>query len=666
LLDIVTASYYTDSGEEYQYGNNPAKTEPVLKITGKVSTARDLVLDRHGNTTVGLMVIGAGAVSKGGSELSDLLGRKVLKFAHIATGIDSECVEDIIKMQEDAAVFACTREYLLQNSLPPQEKNVLTLELERQVENIVYNSVTEEIVDGGCSWEDLRKAREALYIIKKSVWNDDAKSAFIIVAHSLLNLFITAAFPIETLEKAVESGNLMAGVRSPALRIRELWNLADKAGAVKYHCTYVADILERLYKFGLSDCSKYFALKRLIESSRGRKIAVVVPKAYYVDILDEDETIHRKGINIITANRFDNSVRYDEIIVVGDFGGKRFDPLKCRAASNIIVLLYDCETHWFKHKKNKAKIFEKKLNFKLGIASDDIFNQGELEDDNAEIESMDAFVAAETDLEQYINNISAFDIRKYVAGDSGSMGNAFTSEVWAIGRFVSGEKILFTKYYNAVVFDSAKRTVSETDAECLSVGDQILFVKRDGYTRNMVDYVYENLQETSRLNADVLDATEKATYWKEVLREYKITHNLSYRDIAKRLQKFGSSLQEVTVRQWLIEESHIVGPRDEATLRQIAEMTQDSYILGDTHSYFEACRVVRRQRKEILELIGKAITDKLSGHKPPGGSVLEIVYDNVENLSEILELDAITLLKEPANVPINLINKPITDWEVTS
>lgn len=108
-----------------------------------------------------------------------------------------------------------------------------------------------------------------------------------------------------------------------------------------------------------------------------------------------------------------------------------------------------------------------------------------------------------------------------------------------------------------------------------------------------------------------------------------------------------------------------MGPRDEITLRHIAQLTQDPYLLNDTHSYFEACRIVRRQRKEILELIGKAILDKLRGHKPPIGSILEIVYDNVENLSEILELATLNLLEEPVTVSANLINKPITDWEVT-
>lgn len=659
LLDIVTVSYFSDSGEEYQYGSNPAKTEPVLKITGKVSTARDLVLDKRGNKTVGLMVIGADAASKGGSELTDLLGRKSLKFAHIAAGIDSECAEGIIESQEDASVFACTKEFLLQNSWPPQVKNTLTVELDRQIENILNNSVTTKVVDGGCSWEDLRKAREALYAIKKSEWNDTDKNNFLITSHSLLNLFSTAVFPIEVLEKAVKYGKLIAGISSPALRIRELWNLADNSEFVKYQCTYVTDVLEHLYQSGFKECPKQDVLKRHLDSSVGRKIAVIVPKAYYIHILADDETLNRKDVTIVTANRFDNSDRYDEVIVVGDFSGKRFDPLKCRAAADITVLLYESETYRFKHKERKAIILENKLNSKLGVLDDVDSKDGIAED-----EDMDAFTEEAVDLEQYIGKISSFDIGKFATRVTGFAGNTLTSEVYGIGRFMSGEQILFSKYYKAVVFDSAKATVIETDVDDLTVGDQLVFAKRDDYTRNMVDYIYESLQTAGRLSPEVLDATEKSVYWKEALREYKDNHGFSYRDISRELQKLGSSLQEVTVRQWLIEESYIVGPRDEITLRQIAILTQDSFLIGDTHGYFEACRIVRRQRKEILELIGKAITDKLSGHKPPKGGVLEVVYDNVESLSETLELDGISLLEEPVTVPINIINKPITDWEV--
>jgi hypothetical protein len=660
LLDIVTAAYYTDSGEEYQYGNNPAKTEPVLKITERISTARDLVLEKTGNKVIGLMVIGSDAISKGKFELVDLFGRKSLKFAHVAFPIDSECTKEIIDIWEGAALFACTKEFLLQNSLPLQEINGLTLNLERQVRNIINSVITSEIIDGGCSWEDLHKAKEALYTIKKSQWNEYEKNEFMITAYSLINLFITAVFPIKTMEKVVKSGKLRMGITSPVLRIQRLWELADRAKSVDYHCAYVADFLERLYKSMYYNCLKSNALKRHLESLKDEKIAIVVPKAYYADILHEDGLYQNEGITIINANSFNNVLRYDKVIAIGDFKGKRFDPLTCKAAADIIVLLYECETYRFKYRKSEAQKFEKKLNVRTGIDVSD--NKFDIRKNNLEFGGIEEIFQAELDLEQYINNISLFDIRKYAVEKTSTGENTSTSEIYAVGRFISGEQILFSKYYTAVIYNPVSGKVVEVGVEDLSPGDLLVFAKRDDYTRNMVDYIYESLQTTGRLSADVLEATEKAAYWKEVLRKYKNKYNLSYRDIAKGLQKFGSTLQEVSIRQWLIEESHIVGPRDEVTLRQVAELTKDDYLLNNTESIFEACRIVRRQRKEILELIGKAITDKLSGYKPPLGSVLQVVYDNVENLSETLELETITLLEEPVTVSINLTNKPLTEW----
>lgn len=666
LLNIVTASYYSDSGEEYQYGSNPAKSEPVLKITGNISTARDIVLDKSGNKTVGLMVIGSDALANGISELTDLLGRKSLRFAHASIEMDAGIAKDIVKSQEDASLFACTKKFLNQNPLSPQEDNPLTSELNRQIRNIVNNVITVIDVDGGCSWDDFKKVREDLYSIKKSEWNDEKKNHFIISAYSLLNLFTTAIFSMKALEGAINSGRLNIGITSPAARISELWDLADFSGSVEDSCAFVADTLECFYQSLLLQSPKYEALNKYIDTHSGQKVAVVVPKAYYADILNGDEQLNRSHVDIVTANRFDRTANYEKVIVVGDFNGKRFDPLKCRAAEDIIVILYECETHLFRHKKRQVGSYEQKLNSRLGLSDNDTSERNtDITEWSAEDEEIDTFAEGALDLERYINSISTFDIGRFAVRYSGSVENAPTSEVFAIGRFTSGEQILFTKYYNAVVFDSAHGSVIETDVEKLTADDLLVFAKRDDYTRNMVDYIYESLQSTGRLNKEVVDATEKASYWKEALREYKNNKGFSYRDITMELRKLGSSLQEASIRQWLIAESHIVGPRDEKTLRQIAELTGDPYLLSDTSSYYEAFRIVRWQRKEILGLIGKAITDKLSGHTPPAGGILEVVYDNVQNLSEMLELESVSLLDEPIAVSINLINKPIAETEVS-
>ena len=668
LLDVVTASYYTDS-EEYQYGSNPAKTEPVLKVTGKISTARSLVLNKHGNQTVGLMVIGSNAAAKGGSELTDLLGRKSLKFAHIATDVDFEGAEAFVEAQSDAAVFACTKEFLLNNSLPVQEQNPLTIKLDRQIDNILNNTVTAVTVYGGCSWEEMRKAREALYAIKRSDLSEDAKNEFLKSAHSLLNLLSTAVFPLRALENVISQNRLNAGVVSPKIRIAELLKMSEMSGSMRSNCIYVCDVIERFYSALLDQCPKYDALIEHLTLRKHGRLAIIVPKTYYsvalFGTLSADEWLLRSGTTIVTANQFDANTVYDEIIVVGDIIGKRFNPLKCRAAEEITVFLYECELRMFQYKKKKAKKLEKMLNIRGLIANDELEEELDAGEKIADRDNLDSFVEGEADLERYIDSISVFDIRKFAAGVSAFAGNAPKSEVYAVGRFTGGEQILFSKYYTAVIFDSAQGVVTETEPDKLVVGDVLIFAKRDDYTRNMVDYIYEGLLSNKKLSKEVTDATEKALYWKETLRRYKNMNGLSYRDIASRMGKLGSTLQEVSIRQWLIEESHIVGPRDEKTLEQVAELTGDPYLLKDTRTFFEACRIVRRQRKEILGLIGKAITDKLGGNMPPKGSLLETVYENVESLSESLELESITMFDEPIAVPINLINKPLTDAEVS-
>ncbi|MDX9810438.1 MAG: DrmE family protein, partial [Sphaerochaetaceae bacterium] len=584
LLDIVPASYYTDGDEPYQFGSNPSKAEPVLKIAGKVSVARDLVLDKHGNRAVGLMVIGSETASKGSSELEDLLGRKSLKFTHISMSIDSENAEEYIGEDENSVVFACTKEFLLQHSKPTIVSNPLTLELDRQVENIVNNEVTTDVIDGGCSWDVYQKTRNALFVLRQSDWDEDRKKNFIVPAYSLLNLFTTAVFPMESLESAVANGELQLGVASPSAKISELWKAAESSGSFESQCIFVADALDDLYKSILKDSPKYQALRELVTNSFGKKIAIIIPKAYYADILKKEPLFSSKHIYIITANRFDASQSYDKVIVVGDFSGKRFDALKCRAAADIIVLLYECETHWFKRRKRKALKFEKKLNLISGLNVDSNESDiDEVEDD----ETVERFEGESLDLEEYIDTISVFDIRKFVAEVTGSDGNAPMSEVTVIGRFTSNEQIMFSKYYKAVVYNpsNAKEPIAETDVDKLSVGDRLVFTKRDDFTRNIVDSIFEVLQTSGKLSKDVLDATEKAQWWKEVLRDYQQRNNLSYRQLAKQLNGFGCTVQEQGIRQWLVPDSRIVGPREEATLRQIAEMTRDSYLMNDVSGY---------------------------------------------------------------------------------
>jgi hypothetical protein len=99
-------------------------------------------------------------------------------------------------------------------------------------------------------------------------------------------------------------------------------------------------------------------------------------------------------------------------------------------------------------------------------------------------------------------------------------------------------------------------------------------------------------------------------------------------------------------------------------MERIAKLTQDLYLLADPSGYYEACRLIRRQRREILGLVQTAINEKLLGRYPEAGSIFEVIYENVDKLSEILELESVSELDESVEISSTLVNRPISESEV--
>lgn len=661
LLDVIPASYYTSGGIEYRYGSNPTKAEPVLKIAGNTSTARDLVLDKHGNKVVGLLAFGDMISTEGYTELSDLLRRKMLKFALVTCPLRSKLSDHIFELYEGASAFACTKEYLSASNCNIKFANKYTEELFCQVSTIIQNTVQPVIISGGISRDKYINVRNALLTLKQSEWDSDLKDEFIITAQGILNLLNTAVFSMGEMEKAIEDGRINQMVKSPKTRTEYLWSIAEKAGSMQDMCMVVADALEQQYGETISGVPKAEVLREFINEHGDSSIAVVVPKAYYADLLyfSAPDMFLSHNIICVTPNKFDPQAAYDAVVVVGEINNRKFDALHCLSTKHVYVLLYECEEKSFTYRLKQQQRYEYDLNVRLGIASASPALVSSM--DEAEELEMQHF----SSLDEYVENFNLFDIRNIAVQPGQSSGYIPVSEVTHIGLLTTGEQIFFSKYYSAVIFDAARGTITEKAPSDLNSGDVMVFTKRDDYTKNIVDDIYDHLLTSGRLSNKSVEAYTKSQYWKEALREYKEKNRFTYRDIAKKLWEHGSSLQEVSVRQWLVDDSHIVGPRDKKTLEYVAQITQDPFLLKDTTGYHEACRHVRHERREILKLIAKAINDKFMGFIPPEGSVLEMVYNNVEKLSETRELEEISELGESVSINIGLVNRPITEAEVS-
>lgn len=206
LLDIVPAAYYTDQ-EEIQFGANPTKAAPVLKIAGKMSVARNLVLDKYGNKVVGLLVNGVTSLTENSSELADLLRRKSLYFVHISLLLNVNASDRILDMYEDANIFACTKRYLSNSIGEIRCVNSFTVELEKQIDNIVRNAILPISVSGGWTWDEYCEIKKDLLLIRQSNWIDEQKNEFILSAYGLMNLLTTSVFSMRQMEDLITNSN---------------------------------------------------------------------------------------------------------------------------------------------------------------------------------------------------------------------------------------------------------------------------------------------------------------------------------------------------------------------------------------------------------------------------------------------------------------------------
>lgn len=328
LLELATASYFTEE-DEYRYGGNTGKNEPTLKFTAKVSAARQLLLSRRGNRHLGLIVLGEDSISRGSSELHELINRKSLQYVYLSSSINSELAFALTSDIEETEVFACTKDFLLENSTTDiAEINDYTLKLSKQVNTIIEKDnkliVLEE---NGLQKEIVYEFKKIIIAIKRNEYSTDGKERFIMLAYSLMKLFVTAPFPMDRFSVTREKG--IIDVSTPREKIKEMEVLLTEfPNDLREKATLIVHILEKVLEREENITAKYEWLRKYLYSHVGEKTAIVVPKAYYITILKgsglfSDYFFRKKDFT--TPNRFDNSQMYECVIVLGDYEGKAFN-----------------------------------------------------------------------------------------------------------------------------------------------------------------------------------------------------------------------------------------------------------------------------------------------------------------------------------------------------
>ena len=170
----------------------------------------------------------------------------------------------------------------------------------------------------------------------------------------------------------------------------------------------------------------------------------------------------------------------------------------------------------------------------------------------------------------------------------------------------TGIKVI-TEYYDTAEDMYTKFENDSTTYDCICTSDY------------MIQRMIEN---------DMLDALDN--------------NNIPEKEIATTMIANGVHVQEVTIRGWLDEDSHTVGPRREDSIQQIALLIEDTDMFEKANIYYEACATIRRIRRDILSQIGRAIIDRLIGREPTAGTIMADIYERTGSIAQILRLESIS------------------------
>lgn len=662
LLELATVSYFTEH-DEYPYGGNLGKTEPILKITGKVSVARKMIVRPEENKIIGLCVLGDEFLVSGKTELPDLLNRKSLGYVLVSTHIDTEHMSQIFEEVHDPSLFACTKDFLLEHSLPALVKSPFSEELETQVNHIVDHEIQSIEIESNQTWEQYSQAKRNLGILRASEVLGEDKEYFIIQAHTLMKLFLTAIFPITHMESLVTDKTI--DVDSPQARLDRLIEIAKKfPDGLRERALSVIDLLEYLYLEVIDSNKKEEHIRRIIESGDYKKVAIVVPKAFYRDVLLSREWMvaaqKNCDITVTTANRFDNSILFDCIIVTGIFEGRRFNTFKCKAAPKVIPIIYDFEQGLYKYKANCASQVERQYN-KMSFVPVEYEDDA---DDVATSSMLDDIVMTseeEKHLDEYIKKmnevalVNSIDRYRYTGG-------GFMADIVMIARFDNGQVAFFSKAYTPYIFDNTSQSVVESELKELTPGDGVVFTQNNNETKDIVDAVLADLVDSHKLDEEKREAYRKSKHWKRALVEYVERTGATYNSISTAFSELGTSKGAGAIHDWMNPDSHTVGPLDAESYYIVALLTDDAEMAADPQSYCDACDIVRKIRRKILKQIGLAIISSISGIQESDDPLFEVVLEKIDNLAQILRIKSVIEV-EGRTLPSAMANKPLNIQE---
>ena len=586
-------------------------------------------------------------------------------FVITSIAIGSPAVDSVIQnVGNDGKLLSHTKYYLRKLAEMKEPGSGIVGEIWSQVRSLVNRRIFTKTVEGFISLEQYREWLAAVKAFKNVPFDWEEKAAFLDEACGLFSFLKGSVFEMSDIDARTDL--VWRGRKlSPIARIADLRETSAKYPAeVQVFSDKIISIILIVYEGLKKTNKKREFLEHIISEYQGRRIAVVVPQEGFKVLFEElgyQRRVRSLGgaLTIATPNSFgrgssrERQSRYDVVVSLGGADGRRFSPFSCPKANDVCVLLYAVEAKRFVEREKDSIRKERVLNNQSTYADYSVAVEN-ARNDMSEDESR-----FESELATFLREFWEREDRRLAEKYGRLSGTNRNVEVVKIGTLDSGEKIFFTKFFRPYVMDEAGDGLKEVELDEVTTGDTLLFMQNNNACKDIVDVMladYIAEQSSSRHMGEMLAKTRR---WRQLLRDFSRDRQLTAADIAERMKATGATIHEVTVRNWMDEESHLVGPRDKSSFEHIAKLTSDEELRQHIDDYFEACKIIRERRVKLLHELGAQIK---------GGMTPETLVDNkdlgiaakVKNMVKLCVLE--TLTNAPENLHMNTlyVNRPIT------
>ena len=647
--ELFPSAYYSED-KCYVYPGNATRAEPILKFTGRTSTARELIIGDSDRDTCGLVVYTKDISKISGTELNGLFLRHSLPHVAVLGLIEYTTDDSFLQQNEEFALFAWTHK-LIRHYLETKtySESSLSAQLVLMLEAMLHQTVSKQVLDTPIPCDEYNTIRKSLWAISKADCPGVDKELFVLIGFSLLKLFIYSTATMQLLERQVSKG--MLSRRSPKDQIDKLRELSiGVTGILLEHMSYVIRGLTDFYAALQYENKKANVLfQMLMDSGADDKIIVISPKESYGKMFTigfaEKNKLFTRRIAGYTPTQFLNTEnRCGQVVFCGAI--KASDMARCiNVAKSSLALLYDFELPSFDYVTNHTQKLEHLYNrrnpqeFKGFI--DPEFSAT---DDNTSV--------FDGELEEYVN---AATMRRVIEPLS-SMGSSSQAivEIPKIIVFETEESAFLTKNYIAYCLDEVTESVVEKGIEDIQIGDYLVFNNYGNETADIVDDLLQKIAARKDSSERLAAAYRHSKEWKDALKHYMEESGKTVRDISSSMAAMGHSRHYVTIRTWLDPESHIVGPRDRESYAAITEIIGAGSF--DPDVCWDACNFVRETRVRILKYLGLTMLNMLGRKRKKVDSIFSDTVGDISQRIRIVRVDKI-LTPQKLIIPTHMSNR---------